>query len=496
MTVNIIYRTSLTPTVATSSIAKNSPLSNAEMDGNLKAIANELNIKATLFSPTFTGTVVLPDTTSIGPVSATEISYLDGVVSSVQTQINTKAPIASPTFTGTPVAPTAVPGTNTTQLATTEFVTYAVAPKAPIASPTFTGTATSPQFVSTIATGTQPLLVASTTKINNLNADYVDGYTPDSVANASTILLRDSNADATVRLLRTNYVDETTISGAIAFRINNSTDNYTRYCSDVTAIRTYLGVPTGSGSSTGTNTGDQTSVSGNAGTVTNGVYTIGDQTIGGNKTFSSTITGSLNGTATYVSGTQQTNVITGVSNSVNMAQSNSTNLGSFVCRASGASDGNSNLAGLTFYHDSYAIKMGVRDNGTFGIGGYSRAAWSWYSDAAGNMVSAGNVSGYSDPRLKDGVETIADPFTILNAINGVTFTWNSRSKLIQGKWGKRDYGVLSSEVKSVMPEVITQSITDEENGEIYDTVDYTKLVPVLLEAIKELKREVDLLKAK
>lgn len=46
---------------------------------------------------------------------------------------------------------------------------------------------------------------------------------------------------------------------------------------------------THSGSSSGTNTGDQTNISGNAGTVTNGVYTTGDQTIGGVKTFSSKI---------------------------------------------------------------------------------------------------------------------------------------------------------------------------------------------------------------
>lgn len=46
----------------------------------------------------------------------------------------------SPALTGTPTAPTAAGGTNTTQLATTAFVTSAVAPKAPTASPTFTGT--------------------------------------------------------------------------------------------------------------------------------------------------------------------------------------------------------------------------------------------------------------------------------------------------------------------------------------------------------------------
>lgn len=62
-------------------------------------------------SPTFSGTVVLPGTTSIGNVNNLEISYLDGVTSSIQTQLNNKldsstasstyAPIASPSFTGT-----------------------------------------------------------------------------------------------------------------------------------------------------------------------------------------------------------------------------------------------------------------------------------------------------------------------------------------------------------------------------------------------------------
>lgn len=49
-----------------------------------------LNLKANLASPTLTGTVVLPSTTSIGTVSNTEISYLDGVTSAIQTQIDSK----------------------------------------------------------------------------------------------------------------------------------------------------------------------------------------------------------------------------------------------------------------------------------------------------------------------------------------------------------------------------------------------------------------------
>jgi hypothetical protein len=55
-------------------------------------------------------------------VKGTEI---DDEFDSIQTAVNSKANIASPTFTGTPAAPTATAGTNTTQVATTAFVTTA-----------------------------------------------------------------------------------------------------------------------------------------------------------------------------------------------------------------------------------------------------------------------------------------------------------------------------------------------------------------------------------
>ena len=71
------------------------------VDGVTSGIQGQLDLKAPLASPTFTGNVVLPSTTSIGDVSATEISYVDGVTSSIQTQLNTKAPSSNPTFTGT-----------------------------------------------------------------------------------------------------------------------------------------------------------------------------------------------------------------------------------------------------------------------------------------------------------------------------------------------------------------------------------------------------------
>jgi len=68
-------------------------------------------------------------------------------------------------------------------------------------------------------------------------------------ATASTLVSRDSAADISARLFRANYANQSTISGAIAFRVNNGSDNYLRYCSSPSAIRKFIGAGTGSGNS-------------------------------------------------------------------------------------------------------------------------------------------------------------------------------------------------------------------------------------------------------
>ena len=90
----------------------------AEFEDEFDAIATAVNSKADTASPTFTGTVTIPTasvtTFNLGgtevTATATELNYVDGVTSAIQTQIDTKAPIASPTFTGT----VTVPGLTTT----------------------------------------------------------------------------------------------------------------------------------------------------------------------------------------------------------------------------------------------------------------------------------------------------------------------------------------------------------------------------------------------
>ena len=110
------------------------------------AIASELTAKAPLASPSFSGTVSLPPTTSIGSVNGTNISYLEGVTSAIQTQINAKAPLDSPTFTGTVVGI----GKSMVGLGSVDNTSDAAKPistatqnaldlKAALAAPTFTG---------------------------------------------------------------------------------------------------------------------------------------------------------------------------------------------------------------------------------------------------------------------------------------------------------------------------------------------------------------------
>lgn len=95
-----------------------------------------------------------------------------------------------------------------------------------------------------------------TTTIGNATTPiYLNSGTPTACSvsisgNANTIAVRDGSGDLQCRLVRPTYANQTTISGALAFRINNSSDNYIRFCSDTAAIRTWLGVSSSSHSHT------------------------------------------------------------------------------------------------------------------------------------------------------------------------------------------------------------------------------------------------------
>ena len=100
-------------------------------------------------------------------IGMAELGYLDGVTSAIQTQMNLKAPLASPSLTGAPTAPTAVAGTNTTQLATTAFVQETVGNTAVV----LTGN----QTIDGIKTfSSSPIVPTPTTNTQAVNKDYAD----------------------------------------------------------------------------------------------------------------------------------------------------------------------------------------------------------------------------------------------------------------------------------------------------------------------------------
>jgi hypothetical protein len=113
-------------------------------DGVTSAIQTQLDAKAALAGPTFTGTVVLPSTTSIGTISSTELGYLDGVTSAIQTQFGAKANLAGPTFTGTVVLPstTSIGNVDSTEIGYLDGVTSAIQTQLNAKQATITGGAT------------------------------------------------------------------------------------------------------------------------------------------------------------------------------------------------------------------------------------------------------------------------------------------------------------------------------------------------------------------
>ena len=117
------------------------------------------------------------------------------------------------------------------------------------------------------------------------------------------------------------------------------------------------------------------------------------------------------------------------------------------------------------------------------------------SGTTGEIRATNNVTAYysSDARLKENVTPIGNAVDIVKQLNGVRYDWTA--SYIESKGGedgmfvrKHDIGVIAQEVEKVFPEIVA------ENSEGYKAVRYERLVPVLIEAVKELSREIERLK--
>ena len=159
-----------------------------------------------------------------------------------------------------------------------------------------------------------------------------------------------------------------------------------------------------------------------------------------------------------------------------------------------------------------------RVNGSDGIywqdygGGWTMTDSTWmriYNDKklyiTNEIAATGNVTAYySDERLKERTGTINDALSKVCQIETFYYKENDLAKSFGYNNGETQVGVSAQSVEKVMPEVVHLAPFDYEtaedgtisskSGEEYKTVDYARLVPLLIESIKELKSEIDELK--
>lgn len=124
----------------------------------------------------------------------------------------------------------------------------------------------------------------------------------------------------------------------------------------------------------------------------------------------------------------------------------------------------------------------------------SEEKFRWQRD--GDFHADGDVIAYStttpsDIRLKTDVETIESASEKVSKLRGVEYTW-SKGKLA----GQREIGLIAQEVEAVVPEVVKEKELPlwDGSGESYKTVDYEKLVALLIESNKEMQEEIKQLK--
>jgi len=91
----------------------------------------------------------------------------------------------------------------------------------------------------------------------------------------------------------------------------------------------------------------------------------------------------------------------------------------------------------------------------------------------------------SDERLKTNVQQLTGVLDKIDRIRGVAFDWNSTYEAMGRSTGHREIGVIAQEVEAQFPELVTT--WGDEN---YRAVDYGRLTAVLIEAVKELRTDM------
>ena len=113
------------------------------------------------------------------------------------------------------------------------------------------------------------------------------------------------------------------------------------------------------------------------------------------------------------------------------------------------------------------------------------------SGATGNTIRCVGdiVAYYSDDRLKNKIGNLEGALDKVNSLNGFTYTPNEKALALGVDQDEVRVGVSAQEVQAVLPEAVKDAPV--ENTEGYLTVQYEKIVPLLIESIKELSAKVE-----
>jgi hypothetical protein len=310
------------------------------------------------------------------------------------------------------------------------------------------GQVTAQIFNSTVATGTAPLSVNSTTQVSNLNASLLQGWSTDTANTANRIVRRDQFGN-----FRAGVVTATQFSGSLQFTIQTS------------------GVLTGG---TFDNSGNLTiGLNGSSNNTAN--YAVIRNGLGGfaagiitATTFVGNLTGNVNGNAATATTATNANTIATISRQL---ATPSAHFLTFVDSDNGSSASELLYTSPNIYY--------LPDNTASQSNLYIRGDITAFAGAA------------SDDRLKTNRTTISNALQKVLSLSGFTFNWNEKAISLGFVGGISQVGVSAQQVQEVLPEAVKKEKLNDEEILI---VKYEKIVPLLIEAIKELKNEIDELK--
>ncbi|MBI4649421.1 MAG: tail fiber domain-containing protein, partial [Bacteroidia bacterium] len=175
-------------------------------------------------------------------------------------------------------------------------------------------------------------------------------------------------------------------------------------------------------------------------------------------------------------GTSYTNIVSGCVDTWTLA-SIALSAGTQTLRIRFYCDNSNNLLGSKTIIDDIKI-TNVASTGTTYAGYFN-----------GNICWTGTSGACSDKRYKKDVVTIDGALNKVISLNGIYYYWRKDEFPSMNFSNKKQIGVIAQDVEPLFPELIA---TDA-NG--YKTADYSKITPILIEAIKELQKQIDSLKS-